>query len=49
MMLGYQERRIYWSHEQIDRTIGAERVPPELAVEQVLSPYVEQPRRLAAE
>jgi choline monooxygenase len=41
MMLGYQERRIYWSHEQIDREIGADRVPPELAVAQVLSPYAE--------
>jgi choline monooxygenase len=42
MMLNYQERRIYWSHEQIDRAIGADRVPPELAVQQLLAPYVER-------
>ena len=49
MMLSYQERRIYWSHEQIDRTIGAGRLPPELAVKQVLAPFMEEPARLAAE
>jgi choline monooxygenase len=43
MMLNYQERRIYWSHEQIDRAIGAARLPPELAVRQLLEPYVERP------
>jgi len=49
MMLGYQERRIYWSHEQIDRVIGGDKVPSELAVKQLLSPFMEQPHRLAAE
>ena len=49
MMLGYQERRLYWSQEQIDRAIGLDRVPPELAVKQLLSPYVEQPVAAAAE
>lgn len=49
MMLGYQERRIYWSHEQIDRVIGGDKVPPELAVKQLLSPFMEQPHKLAAE
>ena len=28
MQLGYQERRIYWLHEEIDRRISLERVPP---------------------
>ena len=41
MALNYQERRIYWSHEEIDRRIGPERVPAELRVTQVLAPYVE--------
>lgn len=41
MMLGYQERRIYWSHEQIDRAIGAEHVPRGLQVEPVLTPFVD--------
>lgn len=41
MLLNYQERRIYWSHEQIDRAIGIEQVPSELRVQQVLAPYVE--------
>jgi hypothetical protein len=42
MMLNYQERRIYWSHEQIDRAIGADRVPPELSVRQLLAAYEER-------
>jgi choline monooxygenase len=41
MMLGYAERRIYWSHEEIDRCIGPERIPAELRVAQVLAPFVE--------
>ncbi len=41
--INYQERRIWHLHEQIDRTIGAERIPPELRMEQVLGPYVLQP------
>lgn len=39
--INYQERRIWHLHEQIDRTIGAERIPPELRMQQVLGPYVE--------
>lgn len=40
--INYQERRIWHLHEQIDRMIGAERVPEGLAVEQLLDPYVER-------
>ena len=39
--LSYQERRIYHWHEQIDRMIGPERLPPGLAVESLLAPFVE--------
>jgi choline monooxygenase len=42
MMLNYQERRIYWSHEEIDRRIGVDNIPPGLGVKQVLSRFVEQ-------
>lgn len=41
MMLNCQERRICWTHEEIDRRVGAERMPPGLAVQQVLAPFVE--------
>lgn len=34
--LNYQERRIYHWHEELDRRIGLNRVPPEVRVEQVL-------------
>ena len=38
--INYQERRIWHFHEQIDRTIGIERVPEPLRVAQLLSGYV---------
>jgi hypothetical protein len=38
--INYQERRIWHLHEQIDRTIGIDRIPPELRVPQLLAPYV---------
>lgn len=41
VVVNYQERRIWHLHEQIDRTIGIDRIPPGLRVEQLLSPYVE--------
>ena len=41
MMLSYQERRIYWMHEEFDRRIGAENIPESLRVEQVLGSFVE--------
>jgi phenylpropionate dioxygenase-like ring-hydroxylating dioxygenase large terminal subunit len=40
--INYQERRIWHLHEQIDRVIGRDHIPPELQMEQVLSPYVER-------
>jgi nitrite reductase/ring-hydroxylating ferredoxin subunit len=49
MMINYQERRIYWFHEEVDRRIGAARVPEALKVRQLLAPYVEQPLNEAAE
>ncbi|MBS0373885.1 MAG: aromatic ring-hydroxylating dioxygenase subunit alpha [Proteobacteria bacterium] len=38
--LNYQERRIYHWHEELDRRIGAERVPAALRVQPVLAPFV---------
>jgi phenylpropionate dioxygenase-like ring-hydroxylating dioxygenase large terminal subunit len=38
--INYQERRIWHFHEQLDRTIGIERIPRELRVEQLLAPFV---------
>jgi len=40
--LSYQERRIYHAHEQVDRMIGAERIPEALRVEPILDGYVER-------
>jgi hypothetical protein len=42
MPINYQERRIWHFHEQLDRMIGVERVPPALRVEQLLDRYVER-------
>jgi len=39
--INYQERRIWHLHEQIDRMIGAERLPESLRVEQLLGPFIE--------
>ena len=39
--LNYQERRIYHWHEECDRRIGLNRVPPETCVEQVLADWIE--------
>lgn len=41
LTLSYQERRIQHLHEQIDRSIGIERVPEPLRVTPVLGPFVE--------
>lgn len=39
--LNYQERRIYYFHEHIDRLIGAENVPDALRIPKLLDAYVE--------
>jgi hypothetical protein len=39
--LNYQERRIYHWHEELDRRIGANRVPEQMRVTPVLQPFVE--------
>jgi phenylpropionate dioxygenase-like ring-hydroxylating dioxygenase large terminal subunit len=42
LRLQYQERRIRYVHEEIDRRIGAERVPERLRVPPLLDRYVEK-------
>ena len=39
--LSYQERRIYHWHEELDRRIGPERIPPSLRVEPLLERFYE--------
>jgi choline monooxygenase len=39
--LNYQERRIYHWHEELDRRIGSEQIPPHLRVEPVLKDMIE--------
>lgn len=41
MPLNYQERRIWYMHETIDKTIGIERIPEDHRIEQLLASYVE--------
>ena len=41
MIIGYQERRIYWTHEEIDRRIGLNRVPAGMSLEQKLGDLIE--------
>jgi hypothetical protein len=40
--LGYQERRIYQFHEELDRRIGVQNIPPELRVRPMMDPYIER-------
>jgi phenylpropionate dioxygenase-like ring-hydroxylating dioxygenase large terminal subunit len=42
LRINYQERRIWHLHEEIDRVIGPERIPPELRLEPLLAPYLER-------
>jgi phenylpropionate dioxygenase-like ring-hydroxylating dioxygenase large terminal subunit len=39
--VGYQERRIYHWHEELDRRIGSERIPPDLLVEPRLGAFLD--------
>ena len=48
VVVNYQERRIWNLHEQIDRTIGIDRIPEEMRVPQLLAPYIEQPEPAVA-
>lgn len=41
ILLSYQERQIYWYHEEMGRRIGAENIPAHLRVEQVLAEQAE--------
>ena len=41
VQLGYQERRIYYLHETIDRVIGPETVPDDLRVQAVLGDQID--------
>ena len=43
VVVNYQERRIAWFHEQIDRCIGLAKVPEDLRVPQILDRYTEGP------
>jgi hypothetical protein len=42
IQLGYQERRIYHWHEELDRRIGPERVPEHLRMQPRLAAWTDQ-------
>jgi hypothetical protein len=42
LTLGYQERRIYHQHEELDRRIGADRVPGSLRVAPTLADWTDE-------
>ena len=42
LMMGYQERALYWYQEEIDRRIGPERIPEALRVTPVLGGQVQR-------
>lgn len=41
IVMGYQERALYWYQEEIDRKIGLENIPEDLRIAQVLAPFSE--------
>lgn len=47
--LSWMERRIYYAHESIDRTMGVENVPEALRVPRLLEAYEEKPWHHAAD
>lgn len=40
VLMGYQERALYWYHEEVDRRIGVERIPAELRITPLLAAHV---------
>jgi phenylpropionate dioxygenase-like ring-hydroxylating dioxygenase large terminal subunit len=40
ILMGYQERALYWYQEEIDRRIGRENVPADLRIEPVLADFI---------
>jgi len=38
-LMGYQERALYWYQEEIDRQIGADKIPPHLRITPVLAAH----------
>ncbi len=41
IVVNYQERRIYHWHEELDRRMDTECIDPELKINPLLSPYIE--------
>lgn len=41
ILMGYQERALYWYQEEIDRRIGIENIPEHLRMTPVLAPFAE--------
>jgi hypothetical protein len=39
LLMGYQERALYWYQEEIDRQIGADKIPPHLRITPVLAAH----------
>jgi choline monooxygenase len=39
VLMGYQERALYWYQEEIDRQIGADKIPPHLRITPVLAAH----------
>jgi hypothetical protein len=40
VLMGYQERALYWYQEEIDRQIGPENIPAHLRIKPVLAHHV---------
>lgn len=41
ILMGYQEKALYWYQEEVDRRIGVEKIPDHLRIEQVLEPHIQ--------
>jgi hypothetical protein len=42
VLMGYQERALYWYQEEIDRQIGVENIPEHLRITPVLADHISQ-------